>query len=142
AWLAYGAHIVAGWWWVLPAGCFFGLLFVHERVTRRWFRARRAVSFYEAGLARLEHRWKGRGQTGARFLDEHHPYAADLDLFGPGSLFELLCTARTRAGEDTLASWLLATADPDEVLVRQAAVAELRPQLDLREDLALLGGDL
>jgi len=142
AWLAYGAHVVAGWWWLLPAACFFGLLFVHERVTRQWFRARRAVSFYEAGLARLEHRWKGRGQTGARFLDEHHPYAADLDLFGPGSLFELLCTARTRAGEDMLASWLLATADRDEVLARQAGVAELRPQLDLREDLALLGGDL
>src|SRR5262249_47574053 len=84
----------------------------------------------------------GRGNPGARFLDPTHPCAADLDLFGPGSLFELLCTARTRTGEDTLASWLLAPATPAEVRARQDAVAELRPQLDLREDLALLGSDV
>src|SRR5437660_1454111 len=41
-----------------------------------------------------------------------------------------------------LASWLLAPAQDDEVRARQAAVAELRPLLDLREDLAVLGGDL
>src|SRR5256885_1876886 len=83
----------------------------------------------------------GRGQQGTRFLDEKHPYGADLDLFGRGSLFELLCTARTRTGEDTLAAWLLGPADAAEVRARQEAVAELRPQLDLREDLALLGAD-
>ena len=43
----------------------------------------------------------------------------DLDLFGPASLFELLSIARTRAGEETLAAWLLAPADPDEIVARQ-----------------------
>src|SRR5262249_22230760 len=102
----------------------------------------RAVSMYNAGLARLADDWRGKGQTGARYLDENHPYAADLDLFGKGSLFELLCTARTRTGEDTLARWLLHGARPHEVRAPQAAVAELRPQLDLREDLGLLGSDV
>ena len=46
------------------------------------------------------------GRQGLEYLDLEHPYAADLDLFGEGSLFERLCTARTRAGEETLASWL------------------------------------
>src|SRR5207245_1167612 len=59
-----------------------------------------------------------------------------------GSLFQLLCTARTRAGEDTLARWLLAPADRSEIGERQVAVAELRPLLDLREDLGLLGANL
>src|SRR5262249_27868967 len=77
-----------------------------------------------------------------RFQDENHPYAADIDLFGTGSLFELLCTARTRTGENTLAGWLLKGAAPAEVRARQEAVAELRSMLDLREDLALLGGDV
>jgi len=97
------------------------------------------VSFYERGLARLENRWMGMGESGDRFRDPAHVYAEDLDIFGKGSLFELLCTARTRAGEDTLARWLLAPASREEVIERQAAVAELRSRLDLREELAVLG---
>jgi hypothetical protein len=142
AWLAFGRHALSAWWLAPPAGLFVVLLFVHEAVTRRWRRAGRAVAFYQAGLARLDNTWKGQGQPGTRFLDEKHPYAADLDLFGAGSLFELLCTARTKAGEDTLASWLLAPAGPEEVRARQEAVAELRPLLDLREDVALLGAEV
>jgi hypothetical protein len=140
--LAFGAHALSGWWLALPVVVFSALLVVHEKVARALHRARRAVAFYDAGLARLEDTWRGRGQAGSRFLDEDHSYAGDLDLFGPGSLFELLCTARTRTGEDTLAAWLKAPAGPDEVRARQAAVAELRPELDLREELALLGGDV
>jgi DNA mismatch repair ATPase MutS len=100
------------------------------------------VSYYERGLARLDGRWAGSGEPGTRFLDEGHPNALDLDLFGTGSLYELLCTARTRRGADRLASWLLEPAPPMEVRSRQAAVAELRSRIDLREDLALLGADV
>jgi hypothetical protein len=140
--LAFGAHLLSPWWLLLPVLLYSILLFHHERVTRAWHRSQRAVAFYENGLARLRDDWKGRGQNGNRFRDDTHPYASDLDLFGTGSLFELLCTARTRTGENTLAAWLLQAAAPDEVRARQAAVAELRPLLDLREDLALLGGDV
>ena len=76
---------------------------------------------------------------GEHYLQPDHPYARDLDLFGRGSLFELLCTASTPAGEQTLANWLLAPAPAAEVLARQAAVAELRNCLDFREDLAIAG---
>jgi hypothetical protein len=105
-----------------------------------WQRAERAAGFYEQRLACVEERWAGTGQPGTHYLDEGHPCADDLDLFGTGGLFERLCTARTRPGEDTLAAWLLAPAAPDEVRARQLAVAELRDALDLREDLALLAG--
>ncbi len=142
AWLAFGAKVASAWWLILPGSAFVVLLFAHEAVTRAWRRAARAAEFYEAGVARLDHRWQGKGRQGARFLDEEHPYAADLDLFGSGSLFELLCTARTLAGEETLASWLRAAAPPDEVRARQEAVAELRPSLDVREELALAAGEV
>ena len=66
-------------------------------------------------------------------------YAADLDLFGHGNLFELLSTARTRMGERTLAAWLLSPAPTSTVLQRQQSIAELRDRLDFREDLAVLG---
>ena len=141
-WLAFGSKILSPWWLIVPVLGFTALLFVHERVTRAWYRAGRAFAFYQRGVARLDDAWAGKGQTGERFINPDHPYAADLNLFGTGSLFELLCTARTRTGEDTLAAWLRGAAGADEVRARQAAVAELAPQLDLREDLALLGDPL
>jgi hypothetical protein len=142
AWLALGAEAVSIVWVVVPVGAFVGLVIVHEVVIRSGRRARRAVVFYETGLARLENRWAGSGAAGARFLDPHHPYAADLDVFGHGSLFELLSTARTSMGENALAAWLKAPAPPERVRARQAAVAELRPALDLRETLAVSGDDV
>ena len=84
----------------------------HEIVIRRIARAHRAIRYYERGLDRLNNNWAGRGQGGERFHDPSHPYAEDLDVFGKGSLFELLNTARLRSGEETLAQWLLKPAPP------------------------------
>lgn len=120
-------------------GLLLALAVTHDRVLRRVRAYERATEFYERGLARVEDRWAGRGETGDRFLDPSHPYARDLDLFGSGSLFELLCTARTRAGEETLARWLLAAAAPDEIRERQAAVLELKDRLAFRERLFASG---
>jgi hypothetical protein len=142
AWLAFGAGRLSPWWLVAPAAVFAALVVVHARIHRRRRRAERARAFYERGLARLDGQWAGAGRTGARFLDPHHPYADDLDIFGQGSLYELLCGARTTMGEETLAAWLLAPADLPSVRARQAAVQELTPRLDLREDLAVLGEEL
>ena len=104
--------------------------------------AARAIAFYERGLARIEDRWAGTGETGERFRDPEHLYAQDLDLFGPASLFELLSIARTQAGEETLARWLLAPADTTAILARQQATEDLAPRLDLREALSLAGTDV
>jgi hypothetical protein len=83
----------------------------------------------------------GGGSNGDRFADDHHLYANDLDLFGRGSLFELLSIARTRAGEDVLAAWLKTAADRAEISERQHAIAELTPSLDFRESIAVVGSD-
>jgi hypothetical protein len=137
--LATGSLSIA--WVLVPAALFAALLAVHDRLLRITELRRRAVAYFERALARLADTWPGTGESGERYLDPAHPYAQDLDLFGKGSLFELLSTARTRAGEDTLAHWLLSPAEPAAVASRQQAVAELRPRLDLREDLAALAED-
>jgi hypothetical protein len=142
AWFSLIVERVPVGWLALPAGLFLSLVVAHEYARRASHRAERATIFYEKGLARLEDRWAGTGEPGTRFLDPDHPYAADLDLFGTGSVFERLCAARTRAGEATLASWLLRPAAPETIAERHAAVTELRPCLDLREDLELLGSDV
>lgn len=130
------------WWLILPVAVFIALMAIHQQVQRRIQRVERAVKFHERGLARLADDWSGSGETGEIFANKQHPYAEDLDVFGRGSLFELLSTARTRAGEETLAAWLLAPASIAEIKARQAAVDDLRTRLDLREDLALLGADV
>ncbi len=140
--LAFDFRLVPRWVVAIPAVVFAGLVAMHQRTRRAEQQAARSVRFYEAGLARLDHTWMGKGVGGERFLEPAHPYAADLDLFGHGSLFELLCTARTQAGEETLARWLLAPAPPGEVPMRQRSIDELRPRLDLRETIALVGEDV
>ncbi len=122
----------------------FGLLVIqHERVSRIAARARRAVRYYELARDRLDLIFAGSGQSGERYLtDPEHPYLAHLDLFGTGSLFELMSQAQTRAGEDKLASWLSAPAGVPELRERHAAVRELRELLDLREDLGILGPEI
>jgi len=135
------SRIRAIYWILLPLAFLVFLAITHERVIRRICMNARRISFYERGLARLANKWMGTGETGDRFSDSSHPYARDLDIFGTGSLFELLCTARTRAGEETLAHWLLFPAPPEEVRVRNDSVTEMRERIDLREDLAAMGKD-
>lgn len=139
---AWPGGVIAPWWLAVPAVAFVGLAFRHDTVLRAKRRALRAVAFYERGIERLEGGWAGKGSSGDRFLEGSHLYAADLDLFGKGSVFERLCAARTRAGEETLAAWLSRPATADETRQRQAAVTELRHRLDLREDLALIGEEV
>jgi len=141
-WFVVRPGYVSSWWLLCPLVMFGALVLYHETVRRQKRLAKRSVQFYERGLARIEDRWEGSGTPGREFLDSEHPYASDLDLFGKGSLFELLCTARTRSSEKTLAEWLCAPAVPEEIHARHAAVTELRSRLDLREQVALLGEDV
>ncbi len=141
AWLAFGSQAVSPWTLLLPAFAFGLLVLWHGRVLRNLERFQRAAAFYERGLARIEERWGDQGEPGDRYDDDSHPYARDLDLFGRKSLFQLLSGARTLGGERTLAAWLKTPAPLEEILSRQAAVRELRPGVDLREDLALFGAD-
>ncbi len=129
-------------WILAPIAAFVALVVRHDLVHQALARARAAVDHHQRGLDRLAGAWAGKGRQGQGLAPEGHPYADDLDLFGPGSLFELLCTARTPAGERALAAWLLEPAPLDILRQRHAALAELRDRLDLREDLALLGGDV
>ncbi|MFL5339165.1 MAG: MutS-related protein [Gemmataceae bacterium] len=99
----------------------------------------RLTEYYAWRLDCLAGRWAGRGRTGEQFADTDHAYAGDLDLFGRGGLFELLAVTQSPVGEETLAGWLLAPAGPAEITERQAAAAELRPDLELRERLYLSG---
>jgi hypothetical protein len=139
--LVFAKH-VSVYWLILPAGIYAALAILHEYAIRGRTRAQRAADFYRSGFARMEDRWAGMGATGERFRDPKHVYADDLDLFGRGCLFELLSTARMPMGENRLAEWLLSPSPVQAIVDRQGLVAELRPKLELRDDLAVTGNDV
>jgi hypothetical protein len=135
------ARLASSIWLVTPLILFAASVLFHQRVRTRRGLAQRAVAFYRSGTLRLQGLCTGGGITGERFADPHHVYGADLDLFGTHSLFERLCTARTPMGETVLAQWLLSPADLATLRRRHASIAELSQRLDLREDLAIQGGE-
>jgi len=138
-WLCLGPYAIALPWLLAPTVAFIALVLYHQRIRDRRARAQRAVEFYRTGLERIQDRRQGSAPSGGQFDVQHHIYAADLDLFGKDSLYQMLCAARTQMGEDTLARWLLAPADYATVHGRHASIADLRGRLDLREELAVQG---
>lgn len=150
AWFLVGA-VIAGWgafgfqfyspWWLIPLIVAFVVQVVRqERNARELERTRRAITFYEYLQARVTGDWPGKGRDGAQFVSADHLFSGDLDLFGPGSLFERISVARTSMGEQTLANWLLhPEVSIDEIRSRQQAVEELAPRFDVREAIALAG---
>lgn len=137
--LALGSHRFSVAWTAIPLLVFIGQVIVHDRIADALDKAARKAEFYQRGVRRLDDAWQGHGDTGQRYHADSHPYASDLDIFGDGSLYQLLGTCRSRAGADCLAQWLLAPADAETVAQRQAGVRELAPKRELREAIALDG---
>lgn len=79
----------------------------YRQVRESGYRMSRLKSFYERAVQRVQGNWVGTGATGEEFSEPDHVYAADLDILGKGSLFELLCIARTSIGQRGLATYLL-----------------------------------
>jgi hypothetical protein len=142
AYLSLSRNLFPASWLLAPIAVYLILALWHELMLRAKARAATAADYYRNGIARIEDRWAGTGQTGDRFRTEDHVYAEDLDLFGKGSLFELLSTARLPMGENRLADWLRSPSPKSAVLARQGLVAELRQKLDLRESIAVTGESL
>src|SRR6187399_954348 len=128
--LVLALHEFSPWFILIPAGAYIALVIYSQSVYPREQRALRAVGFYQRGLARIRGEWMGTGNPGTAFADPSSLYVNDLDIFGTGSLFELLCTARTHAGQAILAQWLSAPAPDDEIRRRQEAVEELRSNIN------------
>jgi hypothetical protein len=113
---------------------------LHDRILKQLQAAKRCSEVYQKGLMRLESRWAGKGEKGEQFYNPRHLYAKDLDILGEGSLYELLCTCRTRMGKIRLAEWLLAPSEVSVIKERQNAIRELHEKVEFREGLATAGG--
>ncbi len=135
-----------GWAWLAALGClalYAALARIHAGVISREERERLRVRLNERGLARLSEGWHRFPETGERFANAEHLYTPDLDVFGQGSLFQLMGETATVAGEERLASWLsagAAAAGCEELRARQACAKELTPLVDFRQGLLVETG--
>ncbi len=141
-----GAVAAAAWaiWGPAPLGwplaallllAFVGLAVYHARLGRERARHATMQAVQRDAIARIERRWSDLPTPWQPPVPPDHPYAFDLDIVGRASLLQLLNTTATRMGRETLSSWLLSASPLPEAHARQGAVAELAPQLDLRQDL-------
>lgn len=77
--------------------------------------------------------------SGSEFINIHHPYTHDLDIFGEGSLFQYMNRSNTRGGKKLLAEHLALTPKTAELIVsRQEAVKELAAKNDFRHEVQAL----
>jgi hypothetical protein len=73
--------------------------------------------------------------SGARYVDAHHPYTHDLDIFGEGSLFQYVNRCHTLSGKDLLAKHLSHPfRSTEKIIERQTAIAELSKLTPLRHE--------
>ena len=109
----------------------------HQAVKRERDLNQKLAFINEDEAARLNRQYL-RPETGEPFASPTHAYAGDLDVFGKHSLFRLLNRTHTHEGQKRLVSWLKAPANPDAIRLRQKAAAELKPQIDWRQQLESL----
>jgi hypothetical protein len=72
---------------------------------------------------------KQRYDDGSSFADESHPYASDLDIYGPSSLYALINRSNTIGGMKLLASSLGSLIQSGHIAERQEAIAELQEDI-------------
>lgn len=76
---------------------------------------------------------------GRAFIDPEHPYTSDLDIYGPGSIFQFVNRTASHEGAQTLAHWLANPASVDTIVARQQAVRELSENIAFREQFRARG---
>lgn len=102
------------------------------KICRNYFKV--LYENYDQALSRLAGNWSNFSDTGKDFIDPTHSYSNDLDIFGMGSLFQWITTAKTFRGRETLKKVL--TKPPGEIGTinkRQEAIQELARNLAWRQ---------
>lgn len=135
AFLILAGGVLIGWaarqWWgwalaVVALIGFIYLIFRHSELKNHLNYLERFIRVHEQYLQRMQGTWHNLPETGEEFIDEKDYVSADLDVFGTGSLYQMICTAHTILGKQRLVQVLCQPSEEINVLKkRQMAVAEL-----------------
>jgi ABC-type multidrug transport system fused ATPase/permease subunit len=126
-----GSALIAG---VLFFVAVFATPILFKRQSASQF-ARRMAEVNLQSLARIDRDWNRVPIPCVTVPADRIALSKDLDLFGPASLCQLVCRARTAAGIECVANWLSVPTAADAIERRQQAVRELAPNLEYRQKL-------
>jgi hypothetical protein len=80
---------------------------------------------------------------GTEFINPHHPYSHDLDIFGEGSLFQFINRCNTRVGRKKMADRLAyPLLSKNDVVDQQQAINELAEKFDFRQHFQAAGKEI
>ncbi|WMI68799.1 DNA mismatch repair protein MutS [Mangrovimonas sp. YM274] len=94
------------------------------------------ININEAELQMLSGNYDNQ-PTGEKFLDPHHAYSLDIDLFGKGSFFQTINRTKTKEGKQYLAKTLTAN-NIENITKRQEAIKELTKLPEWRQNFSAL----
>ncbi|NJB84836.1 hypothetical protein GGR26_000581 [Lewinella marina] len=113
----------------------------HARIGRRAAAARVRYELAEAEIRSLRHDFSN-WPDGARWADPAHPYATDLDIFGPHSLYQFINRTVTAVGGRRLAEQLLHPAPPATAVQRRRDALALVPDPEWCQEWRQRGSEL
>lgn len=111
---------------------FLYLVSFHTDIKKKKMHTEALITMNELELQVLKRNYDGL-ETGAEFVFEEHFYNQDIDLFGSGSIFQLINRTATKAGKEKLAGYLNAN-ETTAVAAKQAAIQELSQKANWRQN--------
>ncbi len=106
---------------------FFIVVLFHRKLDSVRMRYQNTHRFVDDQISRLSLDWEKIPASASPDLPLNHAFAADLNLFGGKSLFQLLNVTQTVGGEKRLSGWLLFPhLEQNHIQQRQSLVLELR----------------
>ena len=122
---------------LLLLGAFFYLIRLYDRLKLQ-FELTKAIVFINQTEINLLNGLPAEYENGMEYIDSHHPYSYDLDIFGEASLFPLINRTTNSFGKTDLAQHLLR---PDTTLIedRQQAIREMSRAISFRQQLQAAG---
>jgi len=125
-------------WWLLflglaSSGAFFYLISFYDKIKAKHDLSKALLLINQTEIRMLQGE-RSPYDDGKEYIDPHHSFSYDLDIFGEGSLFQFLNRTTTSFGKSDLSQSLL---HPDTQIIRerQEAIKELSKSLDFRQQL-------
>lgn len=141
--VSYKIFVDAGWFGLLSAilgmSAFIYLLFIDAENNEKIANTKTLIHINEEELKILKDNYQYRND-GSNLSPVLHDYANDLDLFGKASIFQWANRCSSEQGQKWFANNLLSSLSIQEIEERQAAVKELAPLIEWRQQLQSFSG--
>ena len=139
--VAYAVFAAAGvWGWVVVLfgiGLFLWIVSADADNNKNINNISNLIFINNEELQVLDHQFQQR-YNGDAFEVSLHAYAADLDIFGPSSLYQYINRSTSEQGRALMAANLLQPLPVDAILLRQEAAKEIAEQVSWRQQIQSL----